>query len=108
MDLRRWLAVATVLFAGASGGALAQVPGGDGVQRMWIVLTFEGQAGRESKMAFNNPSVPRMRPSECREVLPEATPSLVQAARQREPSLAPLRFIRSECIAGERDPLRPR
>lgn len=75
---------------------------------MWIVLTFQGPNGREAQMAFDNPAAPRMRPSRCQAVLPDATPELVQAARQREPMLGNFRFVRSECIASETDPIRPR
>jgi hypothetical protein len=80
----------------------------DREQRMWIVLTFQASGGREAQMSFNNPSVPRMRPSECQAVLASATPGLVEAARAREPALGNLPFFRSDCVASETDPLRPR
>ena len=76
-------------------------------QRMWIVLTFQGENGREVRMSFDNPAVPRMRPSRCQEVLSGATPDLVRVARETSSLAARLPFVRSECIASETDPLRP-
>jgi len=76
-------------------------------ERMWVVLTFENDARRPMQMSFNNPAVPRMRLSRCREMLPSIAPTLERAAKEAEASLSSARLIGSECISGEEDPIRP-
>ncbi|MCE2921947.1 MAG: hypothetical protein LW837_18640, partial [Roseomonas sp.] len=74
--------------------AVGQSRGSDREHRMWIVLTFQRPDGREIQMSFNNPAVPRMRLSECQQLLPEVTSGLIDAARQREQFLAGVPLVR--------------
>lgn len=75
---------------------------------VWIVLTFQDQAGRPRQMSFNNPDAGDMTVADCTALLPRIQGDLVKAARAQEPGLlGQASFQRAECIASEKDPIQP-
>ena len=72
----------------------------------WIVLEFIFDDGKPAQMAFNNSAVPDTTELECKKSLPNIQQSLVKAAIQKEPRLAPAKFIGARCVMSAEDPIK--